>query len=175
MKPFKKLSLAVVLMSLILQQACNDKKDDITPIALLALAGAPSSSATQGPLPQPALDTAIMVLNGTNLVLTNRFSCTTGTTGIGFAMVDTDNLPTLFIHNINFALQSGISVGPGGSVLDIDVPGGLLNPSQNCKASIRENTTTVYDLEVTSCPMQGTLGNPNPAAASVSFRVRCAK
>lgn len=178
MKLATKLLLSIALFAAIAQQSCTDQKESNgATLAVLALAAASGSSTGSGltSLPQPALNTATMVLGDTTLTLTNRLACETGIAGIGFRMVDADNLPSLFIEDIDFTMQSGISVGPGGSTLHIDVPGGMLNPSQKCPATLKENTANVYDLQVIGCPLVPGANNPVPSSATVSFRVRCSK
>ncbi len=144
----------------------QDDRDQLGMFAVLALASDnKNSSGGSGTLAQPADDTALMVLNNESLTLTDPLTCASGTTGVGFSMIDADNLPTLFIHNIDFSKTSGVSVGNGGSVLDIDLPAGVANPSGNCAATVLATTAAIYDLQVLNCALTN--------GSSVSFRARC--
>lgn len=167
----KLLTIASTLLVTLSLAACSDSgyesDDSYALLALLALPGAPAD------LPQPALDTATMNLAGTDFVLTNKLLCVSGAGGLGFAMAG-GGAPTLFVHNIDFSASS-VSIGAGGSQLDIDVTGGVYGAASTCAGKIMENTATVYDLQVKDCALNTQFGTPTPATTTVSFRARCTK
>ncbi len=164
-------SIASILLATLSFAACSDSgyesDDSYALLGLLALASAPAD------LPQPALDSANMTLGADAFTLTNKFTCVSGAGGLGFSLTG-GGVPTLFVHNIDFAASS-VSVGAGGSQLDIDVTGGVYGAASSCAAKIMENSATVYDLQVKDCALNTQFGAPTPATNTVSFRVRCTK
>lgn len=175
MKKMRNVCMTVCLLTALGFSACTEKKsDDSSTVALLALAAASSSQSGSG-FPQPALNTAVMDLNGTRFTLTVVDSCTNG--GAGITIKHTSNLPELNLHQLNFNLNSGVFMGTGGIGLDLGVQGGryMVPNGQTCAVTVKENTTTVYDVEVISCPITVQNGNPVPANTTTSFRARCTK
>ncbi len=166
------ITIASILLAASTFAACSDSgsssDDNIALLALLAAAGGGAAD-----LPQPVLDSANMNLAGTDFTLTNKFTCVSGAGGLGFSMAG-GGVPTLFVHNIDFAAGS-VNVGAGGSQLDIDVTGGVYGAASVCPAKIMENSATVYDLQVKDCALTTQFGTPTPATTTVSFRIRCTK
>lgn len=132
---------------------------------------------TPDDLPQPALDTVEMSLNGTRYTLTNKANgCIPGNPGdIGFSMPGFTS-PTLFIHDADLNAQGNVTVrgGAGAWHMDIDAvtPGGAWLPAgTGCTATVMENTATIFELKTSGCNiLQGGV-----TTGKVSFRVRCRK
>lgn len=153
----------------------GDKKDNgISQLAVLAVALS-QSNAGNNDLPQPNLNTAILRIDNEEFTLTGLDTCETGGTGIIIAMLDADNRPKLNIHNIDFSKTENVSIGGlTGSHLDIDMPGGVLyGAPNNCPATVKETSPTVYDIQVLNCPVIDQ--NGGPSTPTVSFRARCTK
>ncbi|RHX87218.1 hypothetical protein DLM75_17060 [Leptospira stimsonii] len=155
----------------------KDKKEDLTP--LLALA------ATQKTvdLPQPALNTASLKLGDVQYTLTNVLICTAGVVGGGFTIGQSaaEYPPGLNVHNIDPS-KNTITIGAGGSQMDIDTTIGVYMAGKNkvagsCTATVKENSATVYDLQLIDCPVTDELNGQggNPPDTTVSFRARCRK
>lgn len=164
-------TIVSILLAALSFAACSDSgssSDDSA--ALLALA---ALSSVPADLPQPTLDTANMTLGGNAFTLTNKLTCVSGAGGLGFSVAG-GGVPTLFVHNIDFSASS-VSLGAGGSQLDIDVTGGVYEAAAACAAKIMENSATVYDLQVKDCALKTQFGTPSPATTTVSFRARCTK
>ncbi len=163
--------IASILFAAMGFAACSDSgssgDESAALLAVAALASAPAD------LPQPTLDTANMTLGGNAFTLTNKLTCISGAGGLGFAMAG-GGAPTLFVHNIDFSASS-VSIGAGGSQLDIDVTGGVYGAASTCAGKIMENTATVYDLQVKDCALNTQFGTPSPTTTTVSFRARCTK
>ncbi|PJZ57804.1 hypothetical protein [Leptospira barantonii] len=172
-----RLFLAITLIgaAISFSNCADDKKADLTPIAaLLALTG------NSGPvdLPQPTDGTALMKMGSESFVLTNQQLCVSGVGGIIVQMVDTDNLPILNIHNINFSQTTTHTLGQGGSALDIDTAGGVYGAGTNnvrgtCTATVKETSATIFDLQVLDCPITKQFAASNIPDVNLSFRVRC--
>ncbi|TGK43813.1 hypothetical protein [Leptospira andrefontaineae] len=166
-----KLFQILIISSLIVTNivSCDGNKDgnDKSIIALLAA----NSFAS---LPEPDVDTVTMIVGGNNFVLTDKLDCKEGATGIGFLTNDADQMPTLFIHNVDFSVNFGVNVtgGAGPFHVDIDTASGTYFPTTTCPASIMENSLTTYDLQVINCGVSPFGGG---ATNTVSFRVRCTK
>ncbi|MBM9500541.1 hypothetical protein JWG44_09805 [Leptospira sp. 201903071] len=178
---FKIVSILFVLIGLSVGVAnCEEeKKNDNT--ALVALVAA----ATAGPaqpvdLPQPAINTAIMKLGEQAFVLTDLQICRTGVGGVIISQTVATPLPVLNIHNIDFSKTSGITLGEGGSALDIDTAGGVYGAGKGgvkgtCSATVKETTATTYDLQALDCPITKQSAAYNIPDVNLSFRVRCTK
>ncbi|PJZ31165.1 hypothetical protein [Leptospira kmetyi] len=168
------LAIALIGAAIGFSNCADDKKTDLTPIAaLLALAGSGPAD-----LPQPVDGTAIMKLGTETLVLTNQQLCVSGVGGVIVQMVDTDNLPILNIHNINFAQTTTHTLGEGGSALDIDTAGGVYGAGTNnvrgtCTATVKETSATIFDLQALNCPITKQFAASNIPDTTLSFRVRC--
>ncbi|TGK19698.1 hypothetical protein [Leptospira stimsonii] len=171
---------SILLMIGLLIGATNckeDKKDDLTP--LLALAVIPQSTA----LPQPTLNTASLKLGSAQFTLTDVISCRLGVGNAGIIMGQTPAtyLPGLNVHGID-PTKSVVTIGAGGSQMDIDTSVGVYMAGKNkvagsCLATVKENSATVYDLQVIDCPITDELNGlgGNPPDTTVSFRARCTK
>lgn len=130
-------------------------------------------------LPQPALDTAEISLNGQRHTLTNKLSCANGVAGIGLTSAGGAN-PTLFLEDVNFATQGNVTLtSPGPWRLHFDPIGGGFPwepQAGGCAATIVENSTTVFEMKASDCKIRIPPGGAtNPASGVGSLRVRCTK
>ncbi|TGL62046.1 hypothetical protein [Leptospira sarikeiensis] len=170
MKPSNNLQIIIlsILISTSVINCSSDKGSDNSAIVALLAANQISN------LPQPNTDTVSMIIGTDYFTLTDKLDCKEGVGGIGFLTADADQMPTLFIHNVDFSLNSGVSVtgGAGPFHVDIDTDPTTYAPTNTCPASILENTVTIYDLQVVNCGVSPFGGG---ATNTVSFRVRCVK
>lgn len=177
-KKILRLFVAITLIGAAINfsNCADDKKTDLTPlVALLALTG------NSGPadIPQPALNTATLMLGQSTFILTDVQFCKLGINqpGITIGQTVATYPPGLNIHNIDPS-KTTITIGSGGSQMDIDTTGGVYQAGKNkvagtCTGTVKENTT-VYDLQVLNCPITDEL-NGNLPDTTVSFRARCTK
>ncbi|MEI1279229.1 hypothetical protein V6Z05_12955 [Leptospira venezuelensis] len=162
-------TLIISILTLTNVVNCDGKKDGGNE-GVIALLAANSISN----LPKPDTDTVSMIVGGNYFTLTDKLDCKEGAGGIGFLMDDADQMPTLFIHNVDFSVNFGVNVtgGAGPFHVDIDTASGTYFPTTTCPATIMENSLTTYDLQVVNCGVSPFGGG---AANTVSFRVRCTK
>lgn len=147
----------------------KEKKPDNTAILALALVQTGAANASQ--LPQPAQNSAILVLDKDTFVLPLNGNCQDNNAGLlelGFLNVGA--APTLFIRNIDFTKNGTYNVG-----FDSDTTHGTYDPTGgNCPMQVLTNTVTEFEAQMHNCPATG-LGGSNPPTMTVSFRVRCLK
>lgn len=175
----KILPILCVNLSFFLFSFCGKEPDQSNEsvLALVALSQtATTTTATNAPvieLPAPALNTAQLRIGDKISVIPNANNvCQNGATGLGF--FNGADVPTLFIHDVNFTQNSGIVLTRTGAYhMDIDVTGGYYSPTSTCPATIRENSATVYEIESYNCPVRAQIGSM--ADTIVSFRARCTK
>ncbi len=156
----------------------EEKKDDLTP--LLALAAVSGQTVD---LPQPANNTGILKLGEQTFILADLQDCKLGIANIGITIGQLPNvLPVLNVHNIDPA-KSTVTIGAGGSQMDIDKAAGVVymagknKVAGSCSATVKENSATVYDLQLIDCPVTDELNGQggNAPDTTASFRVRCTK
>ncbi|MDV6234517.1 hypothetical protein CH379_002610 [Leptospira ellisii] len=173
------LTLALVAFVLNLTNCAEDKKDDFLPLALvLALTG--SSAAAD--LIQPVDGTAIYKLGESTQILASQNVCAEDF--ISVSILPFTN-PNLDIHNLSFAdanlNPTLMAVGGATNVsLVIDEVNGQYAPGTNntpgsCQATIKENSATIFDIQVLNCPVTRTNAGDNIPDTTLSFRIRCTK
>ena len=162
--------IAATLTLISIFASCEkEKKPDNTAILALALVQTGAANASQ--LPQPAQNSAILVLDKDTFVLPLNGNCQDNNAGLlelGFLNVGA--APTLFIRNIDFTKNGTYNVG-----FDSDTTHGTYDPTGgNCPMQVLTNTVTEFEAQMHNCPATG-LGGSNPPTMTVSFRVRCLK
>lgn len=125
-------------------------------------------------LPQPALDTVEMSLNGARFTLTNKINgCHPG--DIGFAIPG--GTPTLFLHGADLAATGNVLIKSGTPNWHMDIDdnaGGATwgTAAAGCNATVVENAGTTFELKAVGCDIKNQFG---AQTGKVSFRVRCTK
>ncbi|WP_167881120.1 hypothetical protein, partial [Leptospira gomenensis] len=139
---------------------------------------------TSGPadLPQPADGTMIYNLGENTQILINQNVCQEDFISISAGPFVNPNLD---IHNLSFADTNPNPVlmamgGANNASLVIDEVAGQYAPGTDnvpgsCQASVKENSATVFDLQVLNCPVTRTNAAAPITDTTLSFRLRCTK
>lgn len=169
-----------LLVTLILCAACavacgesdDNSSDTFATIALLAAA-----NPGEVDIPQPADDSATLILDGASQSLTDVLGCADGAAGISVRAGG--NPPVLSILKTTFAagsvvLNNQVNFAGDNNILILDLPegGAGRDPVSTCETKIFENST-VYDIQALNCQLR----TPPASAVSntISFRLRCIK
>ncbi|MBM9576875.1 hypothetical protein JWG45_06875 [Leptospira sp. 201903070] len=177
---FKIVSMALLIGLFIGLSNCEEEKKNDNTALITLVAAANAGPAQPVDLPQPAVNTAILKLGEQAFVLTDLQLCRTGLGGIIISQTVATPLPTLNIHEIDFSKTGSVTLGEGGSALDIDAAGGTYGAGKNgvkgsCSATVKETTATTYDLQALDCPITKQFQANNIPDVNLSFRVRCTK
>ncbi len=126
-------------------------------------------------LPQPALNTAEISLNGVRHTLTETTACRDGVGGITINMPGMQN-PFLNIHNISFNVNGEVIIdtmsNPSSWNMDLDADRTWGTSAAGCRAIVGENSNAVFELKTIACNIKNQFG---PETGKLSFRLRCTK
>lgn len=175
-----RLMIPVLLIFGISLFQCQEKEKKDSDLLLLAVPQGGQEGSPSVDLPEPALDTATLVLDQNPITLSNAEECVSGNLGLIFSKdIGSTNPPVLNIHLIDMSKDSGIFLESGtpttGSHLDLDHSDGeTYGVVADCPAKVMENTNSLYDLQVLDCVIADNFGNGS-SRKNLSFRARCTK
>ncbi|TGK33846.1 hypothetical protein EHQ12_14280 [Leptospira gomenensis] len=171
----------LLLVCLLANTGCqgeDQKNDEVLALVLSQQLVAP---ATEMPdLPQPTLDTVLLIVDGNQETLAEKRDCSDGPDGIAFdKLAAPPFVPVFNLHQVDFLQNTGVFLEAGvpvtGIQMDVDYSDGkTYGVTQNCAVKVIENSATIYDIQAQNCSVADSNGNGQTQRV-LSFRVRCTK